>query len=600
MKLKFKNNFWGYFNFYYGVTGNRIWVYIFLSICVGFLDGMGLAMFMPLLQAAGGGSATGGGTTKEDHGAMANFTHFIQSIGFPLTINVVLVLMVILFFAKGVIKFVQLNYGVSIQHSFMRKVRFVLIDRLQGLTYKGFLKLDAGRIQNTLVTETQRLFQTMVFYFNAIQAMVMLLSYIALAFLANWQFAFLVASGAALSNFVYRKIQKETKKASLEVSKKGNDFNGYLIQAINHFKYLKSTGYFISFRKKINSVIVQTENLNKKMGFYAAFTTSSREPLIIIIVAIVIYIQINLIGSKLPSILLSLLLFYRALMSLMQVQNYWQFFVQNIGSMETIASLANEMAEVQEDHQPAAMPVIKDGFELKNLEFSYGTNRVLNGINLKIEKNKTIALVGESGSGKTTLANIFSGLIPPDNGEILIDSQPLTNFDIDSYRSKIGYISQEAVIFNDDLYNNITFWAEPTEANLKRFWEIVELASLTDFVKAQPNQEHTMLGDNGLLISGGQKQRISIARELYKDIEILIMDEATSALDSETERVIKENMEKLYGSYTMIIVAHRISTIKNADVIYLLNNGNVTASGTFNELVDKSDQFKYIVSLQSF
>ena len=174
----------------------------------------------------------------------------------------------------------------------------------------------------------------------------------------------------------------------------------------------------------------------------------------------------------------------------------------------------------------------------------------------------------------------------------------LKNLNLNSYRSKIGYISQEPVVFNDTIYNNITFWAEPTPSNMKRFWKTVELASLKDFIGELPKGESTELGDNGILISGGQKQRISIARELYKSTEILILDEATSALDSETERVIQDNIDKLHGQYTIVIIAHRLSTIKNADVIYLLEKGKVVAFGDFDEMLQRSDRFKRMVTLQ--
>ncbi len=157
---------------------------------------------------------------------------------------------------------------------------------------------------------------------------------------------------------------------------------------------------------------------------------------------------------------------------------------------------------------------------------------------------------------------MIAGLFLPASGELLIDEVPLRQIDLDTYRDRIGYISQESVIFNDSIFNNITFWADPSPDNIKRFEEVVEMASLKEFVQAQPGKEHSRLGDNGLLISGGQKQRISIARELYKNTAILIFDEATSALDSETERIIQENIEKLYGNFTMVLIAHRLSTIK--------------------------------------
>lgn len=593
MKLNFKNNFWGYFQFYYSVLGNKFLINLGLGVAVSFLDGMGLSMFMPLLQATGDGESK-----KRTMGELHFLTDLIEKAGFTLSLNIILIVLVILFAIKGILKFLQLNYQVGLQHLFMRRIRYKMLDDLQGLSYRGFLNIDAGGVQNTLTTEVQRLNQTVKFYFIAAQGAVMLLTYIALAILANYQFALLVAIGAAASNLLYRRIYESTKKASIGVSKKGDEFNSLLIQAIHYFKYLKSTNYFNKFTNHLRQVVHNSEILNRKMGFNAAITNSVKEPIIIVIVALVIYVEINVVHTSLTSILMSLLLFYRALTSLIIVQNFWQSFIQNVGAINSVSMLSNEMHVMREEQTTETYSGFKQSIELKNVSFAYEKRRVLDNINLVIPKNQTIALIGESGSGKTTLANMICALIKPDSGAIHIDGNELYQYNLNSFRNKIGYISQEAVVFNDTIFNNITFWAEPSEENKKRFWDIVELASLNDFILNQPQQELTRLGDNGILISGGQKQRISIARELYKKSEILILDEATSALDSETEKIIQENIEKLHGSYTMIIIAHRLSTIKETDIIYLLEQGKVSASGKFDEMLNVSERFRRMVALQ--
>ncbi|MCD8740550.1 ABC transporter ATP-binding protein/permease [Mucilaginibacter roseus] len=597
MKLNFKNNFIGYFQFYYNVIGNRLLLNTGLGIMVSFLDGMGLAMFMPLLQSV---SDTGEmKSSGKSMGKLHFLTDAITSLGFQINLNSILVVLVLLFAVKGGLKFFQQNGQVQLWFYFMRRIRFALLAQLQGLTYRNFLKLDTGRIQNTLTGEVGRLNQTVKFYFNAIQAAVMLLTYVVLAFLANYQFALIVGVGAGISSLLYRRIYRSTKSASLSISKTGNQFNKLITQSIYYFKYLKSTNYFARFSDHIKGVIRDSEEFNKKMGYNAAITNSVKEPVIIIIVAGVIYLQVSYMGTMLSTILLSLLLFYRALMSLVLVQNFWQSFIQNSGSMDSIATLYTEMAEGQEHEENKAYKGFEQGIQISNSSFSYDkVKQILDRVNISIPKNKTVAFVGESGSGKTTLANILVGLLKPDSGELLVDGDVLNQYNLNSFRNRIGYISQEAVVFNDNIYNNITFWAERTPENLARFNKAVELASLTAFIDSLPDKENTMLGDHGTLVSGGQKQRISIARELYKDADILILDEATSALDSETERVIQDNIEKLHGTYTMIIIAHRLSTIKNADTIYLLEQGKVAANGTFDEMVETSERFRRMVELQ--
>ena len=572
-------------------------VYLGLSVLVSLLDGLGLAMFIPLLEFVGNPDKNV--NSKESLGQLHYVIDFVSSLGFSLTVTTVLIMLIGLFGFKGLLRFVQINYYSKMRQFFFMKVRNELLRRLERLSYGGFLELDAGKIQNTFTTEVGRLFNGMTGFFNTTQYFFMLLTYIILAFLANYQFAVLVLIGSLLSNLIYRKIYKRTKRASVDLTKRSVAANNYLIQAVHNFKYLKSTNSFAEYGKRLQNIITKFEKLNRNMGKMKAFSLSIKEPIIIAIVSLVIMIQINLMGTSLNTIILSLFLFYRALTFLGQIQNDWQLFIENIGGMYAISANAAQMAAAEEKMGSAPFTGIKKQISLRNVELAYDRTKALDRINIKIPVNQTIALIGESGSGKTTIANVIAGLFKPDTGDILIDDVSLSHYDLNSYRSKIGYISQESVIFNDNIFNNITFWAEANPENVARFHEVLERASLADFVNSLPDKELTSLGDNGLLISGGQKQRISIARELYKKCEILILDEATSALDSETERIIQENIEKLHGSYTMIVIAHRLSTIKEADIIYLLENGKVSASGTFHEMINNSTRFKKMVSFQS-
>src|SRR5690554_2597222 len=196
------------------------------------------------------------------------------------------------------------------------------------------------------------------------------------------------------------------------------------------------------------------------------------------------------------------------------------------------------------------------------------------------------------------MVNVLAGLLEPSEGEVLIDGLSIQQLNKEKYQKRIGYITQEAVIFNDTIYNNITFWAEKTPANLTRFSKVVEQATLTDILYTLVDKEDTQLGSNGINVSGGQKQRISIARELYKDIDIMILDEATSALDSETEKAIQESIEALQGQYTLVIIAHRLATIRNVDKIALMDKGEIIGRDNFENLVEKRNRFRTMVELQ--
>ena len=585
----------GYFDYFYGSMGFKLVFNIILAVCLGFLDGVGLALFIPLLGFV---NAHQSATSEDAMGGMAFVIESFHRAGVPLNLVSVLALMVLVFLVKGVLNFWLSMEQVDLRQKYMVSLRISQIEDMVRLSYKGFLKVDAGKIQNAVTTEIGRNIQAMIQFLSTTKSVIVLITYVILALMANWQFAMFIIAGGWLSNFLYKKITDSVKVSSLEISARGNLFSSYIMQAVYSFKYLKATSAFGQYALKLRGVIGEVERLNRKIGLNQAITASSREPVIILIVAIVILLQVNFMGSSLGSILLSLLLFYRALNGLVMVQMSWQSFMQNVGGLDSIAKLTHILRSEAEEVRGEEYHGFNSEIELRGVDFSYSTKAVLHNINISIPKNLTIGLIGESGSGKSTLANIVTGLLKPVAGEVLLDGTDLYKYDLNSFRSRIGYISQDPVIFSDNIYNNITFWAEHTEENYARFWEVVRKVSLYDFVNNLEEKEKTMLGDNGMLVSGGQKQRISIARELFKSADILILDEATSALDSETERFIQNSIEELQGEYTMIVIAHRLSTIKNADLIYLIDKGTVSAAGTYQDLLIQSERFRKMVDLQ--
>ena len=310
-----------------------------------------------------------------------------------------------------------------------------------------------------------------------------------------------------------------------------------------------------------------------------------------------IIIQVEWLGGNFANLLVSLLLFYRALAYLVTMQNSWNSFLGSSAGLDSIQNLNLEFSSYKEPQYQEKISQIKD-IQVKDVSIIYDDKTVLQNINLNIKKNTSIAFVGESGAGKTTLANVICGLIAPHQGEIITNNHNIYKTDINHFREKVGYITQEPVIFNDTIFNNVSFWQEKNQKNLAKFNQVMKLVSMEEFINGFSKKEDAPLGDNGVLISGGQKQRISIARELFKNVELLIMDEATSALDSETEKFIKDNIDMLHGKFSMIIIAHRLSTIKNVDIIYLLDKGKIIDYGPYNQLLQTSERFKKMVELQ--
>ncbi len=578
--------------------GFKVILLIGLSFLVGLLDGFGLALFIPVFQIAADGISP---QNREALGNLDFLLDWIELLGFGLSLNVLLFVMVALFVLKSFLKFYDGMFKTKLQMEFVKRLRYEMVDGLGGITYKNFVNLDAGKIQNTLSGEVFKVTYSFLTYFSTIQYVVLLLVYIALAMMSNFQFALLVSLGGFLSNFIFKMIFKFTEKASVGVTAFNHEFQSYLIQAVHNFKYLKATDYFSKYKLKLKGIIDSIEVQQRKIGIYNAFLGAIREPIVLIIVVVVILVQVNFMGGQMATILASLLFFYRALNYLISLQTSWQGFVAHYGGIVAAMELMDEFRSLSEPSYHKESVRVVNSIMLDDLYFHYKPGLpVLKEVNLEIEKLKTLALVGGSGSGKTTLVNIIIGLLEPVSGQILINGENRNKYEKSSLRRRFGYITQEPVIFNDSIFNNVTFWDTPTPDNFKKFEEAIRMANIFDFVHNLPEKEYTKLGDNGMLVSGGQKQRISIARELYKEVDILILDEATSALDSETERSIQENIENLKGKYTIIIVAHRLSTVKKADKILVLDSGLIVNKGTFEELIGESPIFKRMVELQEF
>ncbi len=592
--LKFtKDKFFGGF-FFYSYLGYRIFLGVALSIFVGILDGFGLTMFLPLLQIADKSSSI----DTSQLGKLSFLVDFLMFHVGTITIGIVLATMVIFFALKGLMAFVQFYYRINLQQRLLRTLRLEFIDMVASIKYQYFTSSETGRIQNTLTTEVERVTKAYQAYFMIIQNLIMVVVYLGFAYFVDAQFALLVTAGGFLSSLLYSNIYKSTKNTSRSITSKLSDTQGFIYQLIQNFKYLKATGRMKEYAKTLEKSARDIEEDNKKVGFLMAILNSSREPLVMLIVAAIIFLQTSIFESDLAPILVSLLFFYRALSFLMQMQSHSNYYLSVSGSIENMINFKTELMDNREETGGIKFNALIDRIDVKNGSFSIGDKQILKGIDFTVRKNETIAIVGESGSGKTTLLNLLTELITPSDGQLIIDGVDSHQFDKQSYRHRIGYISQEPVIFTDTIFNNVTFWDEKNQRTMARFNEAMSRSASDSFYNELPLKEDTLLGLNGMNLSGGQRQRISVARELYREVDLLIFDEATSSLDSATEKEIQQNIESLKGRYTIVIVAHRLATVRHADKVILMNNGNIESSGSFQELITKSKRFANMVQLQ--
>ena len=269
-----------------------------------------------------------------------------------------------------------------------------------------------------------------------------------------------------------------------------------------------------------------------------------------------------------------------------------------MGCWERVDKILSAENPIKESVNPVSMPTFEQGIEFKGVDFHYVPgNSVLRGINLSVEKGKTIALVGQSGSGKSTLVDLVPRFHDVTGGSITIDGRDIRDISIRDLRSLIGNVNQEAILFNDTIFNNISFGVEG--ATMEQVIEAAKIANAHDFIMESEQGYDTIIGDRGCRLSGGQRQRLSIARAILKNPPILILDEATSALDTESERLVQEALERLMKSRTTIAIAHRLSTIKHADEICVMLEGEIVERGTHEELLARGGYYKRLNDMQS-
>ncbi|MBO6192262.1 MAG: ABC transporter ATP-binding protein [Prevotella sp.] len=451
---------------------------------------------------------------------------------------------------------------------------------------------DVGAVENSITSSIDMLIRQPIAIIVCFSTMIWV----------SWQLTLFVLIIAPIAGWIMGTVSRKLKSQSATVQNQWGDLLAQLDETLGGLRIIKA---FIAEHKMLQRFININDQYRSNVNAMAIRQSAAHpmsEFLGTVIIVVVLWFGGYLILSESNLIDASTFIFYMVILysvinPIKELSKATYQIPVGLASMDRIDFILKADNPIKEPTEPQPMTSFEKDIELRNVSFSYVEGRqVLKNINLKVPKGKTIALVGQSGSGKSTLVDLIPRYHDVNEGEVLIDGKNIKTVRISELRALIGNVNQEAILFNDTFYNNITFGVE--NATMEQVIEAAKIANAHEFIMESEHGYDTMIGDRGGRLSGGQRQRVSIARAILKNPPILILDEATSALDTESERLVQEALERLMKSRTTIAIAHRLSTIKNASEIYVLYEGEIVESGQHDELIAKNGYYKRLYDMQ--
>ena len=452
---------------------------------------------------------------------------------------------------------------------------------------------DVNEIDGSITSSLDMLIKNPIF----------ILVYVGTMFAMSWQLTLFTLLVVPLLAGGIGQIGKKLKENSLYAQSKWSDGISQIEETLGGLRIIKA---FIAERKmdeRFTKVNDEFRNASMRVAIRQSAAHPVSEFLGTCMIVIVLWFGGYLIFSGNSPIDASgfiyyLVILYTTLQPIKDLSKAGYSIQKGLASMERINKILHAENNIKEIAEPKKIETLTDDIRLEHVHFSYNEgHEILHDINLTIKKGETIALVGQSGSGKSTLVDLIPRYHDVSSGVIKIDGEDVRNLSLHSLRGLIGNVNQEAILFNDTVFNNIAFGVDG--ATQEQVEAAARIANAHDFIMEMDQGYQTNIGDRGGRLSGGQRQRISIARAILKNPPILILDEATSALDTESERLVQDALEKLMKSRTTIAIAHRLSTIKNANEIYVLHEGKIVERGTHEELIEQNGYYKKLNDMQA-
>lgn len=493
---------------------------------------------------------------------------------------------------------------VPLRTGIVRDIRIMVYDKMMHLPLGFFsqerkgdiiarMSGDVGEVENSITSSLDML----------IKNPILILFYFTTLIVTSWQLTLFTLAVVPLMAWGMSAIGKKLKKESLEAQGKWSDTMSQLEETLGGLRIIKAFIAEDKMMTRFTRVSNELRTATRKVAIRQSLAHPVSEFLGTVMIMFVLWFGGTLILSDAspidaPTFIFYMVILYSVLNPLKEFARAGYNIPKGLASMERVDKILKAENNIKEKPDAIDIKSFEDKIEFKDVCFSYQDGKqVLKHINITIPKGKTIALVGQSGSGKSTLVDLVPRYHDVSSGEVIIDGHNIKDLKINGLRGLIGNVNQEAILFNDTIFNNIAFGVEG--ATMEQVVAAAKIANAHDFIMEKEEGYQTNIGDRGSKLSGGQRQRISIARAILKNPPILILDEATSALDTESERLVQEALDRLMTSRTTIAIAHRLSTIKNSDEICVLHDGEIVERGTHEELIKLNGYYKRLNDMQA-
>ena len=537
-----------------------------------------------------------------------NFYYYTQVViqrwGASAALAMLATLLVIMTALKTGVTYLSSYFIVPMRSGIVRDIRNFVYDKITALPISFFtserkgdvmarMSGDVAEIENSIMASLDMMFK------NPVMIIVCLGMMIAI----SWQLTVFVLILLPLAGLVMGRVGKRLKRKSLEGQQQWGTLMSNIEETLGGLRIIKAFNAEDKVKKRFHRENDIFFNISNKVARRQSLAHPMSEFLGTAAIAIVLWFGGTLILNGMSSInaasfIYYMVIFYSIINPAKDLSKAMYAIQKGLASMERVDKILNADNPIKDPENPKEISKLRGEISYNDITFSYGSNTVIHNVSLNIPAGATVALVGQSGSGKSTMADLIPRFYDVDSGSITIDGIDVRDLRVHDLRSFMGNVNQEAILFNDSFYNNITFGVK--EATMEQVIEAAKIANAHEFIIESEQGYDTNIGDRGCRLSGGQRQRLSIARAILKNPPILILDEATSALDSESEHLVQEALDRLMQDRTTLVIAHRLSTIKNADMICVMHEGRIVESGTHDQLLALNRYYTRLVDMQKF